>query len=180
MCQSVTKQLDQLTELRGVPLKKPHGKLKRSVVSVADPTDILTNLQLAHIPMEESSELTRGLGIEEVHRLNQKPERIRSPADRLKLFSFSKRHLKLPFSRGKGKKEKHVKLSLTPEKTSPKRKGSKHETRNKRLSRAQAGEYFTRQVVYIHVYIYLYVFGYMYVCSNFLCRTLYILFLTTK
>ena len=147
MCQSVSTQPDQLTELRGVPLKKQHGKLKRSVVSVADPTDILTNLQLAHIPMEESSELTRGLGIEEVHRLNQKSERIRSPADRLKLFSFSKRHLKLPFSRGKGKKEKHVKLSLTPEKTSPKRKGSKHETRNKRLSRAQAGEYFTRQVV---------------------------------
>ena len=123
-------------------------------MSVADPTDILTNLQLAHIPVEESSELTRGLGFEEVHRLNQKRERIRSPADRLKLFSFSKRHLKLPFSRGKGKKEKHVKLSLTPEKTSPKRKGSKHETRNKRLSRAQAGEYFTCQVVYLCVWIY--------------------------
>jgi hypothetical protein len=141
---------DQVTELHGVPLKQ-HRKLKRSVVSIADPTDIITNLQLAHIPLEGSSELTQGLGIEEVHRLNQKPERIRSPVDRLKLFSFSKRHLRLPFSRGKGKKEKHVKLAVSPEKTSPKRRGSKHETRNKRLSRAQADQLFSHNFVPIPI-----------------------------
>lgn len=90
--------------------------------------------------MEDSSELTRGLGLHDVRRLNQKQEQIRVPVDRLKLFSFSKRHLRLPFSRGKTKKEKHVKLASSPEKTSPKRKGSKNEGKNKRLSRAHAGE----------------------------------------
>ena len=131
-------QQDAVAELGGVSQKK-HGKKKRNVVSVADPTDILTNLQLAHIPLDESSELTQGLGIVNVRRLNQKHERMRSPADRLKLFSFSKRHLRLPFSRGKGKKEKHVKLAPSPEKTSPKRRGSKLGSRNKRLSRSHAG-----------------------------------------
>ena len=121
-------------------------KKKRNVVSVADPTDIITNLQLAHIPIDESSELTQGLTAEDVRQLNQKRERMPSPAERLKLFSFTKRHLRLPFSRGKSKKEKHVKLASSPEKTSPKRKGSKHDSRNKRLSKAQAG------IVYLPAY----------------------------
>ena len=105
-------------------------------MSVADPTDILTNLKLAHLPLEQSSELTQGLGLDDVRMLNQKHGRLRLPADR-KLFSFS---LRLPFSRGKGKKEKQVKLSTSPEKVSPKRRGSKHELRNKRLSKTQTGE----------------------------------------
>ena len=120
----------------------PHHekKKKRNIVSVADPTDIISNLQLAQIPLEESSELTRGLSPEDVHRLNRKQERMRSPSDRLKLFSFSKRHLRLPFGRGRSKREKQ---GNAQEKTtsSPKRKSSKHDSsvRNKRLSRAQAG-----------------------------------------
>lgn len=118
-------------------MKQTPGKKKRNVVSVADPTDIITNLQLAHVPLEESSELTQGLGPETVRRLNQKQdrERIRSPVDGWK------RHLRLPFSRGRGKREKYVKLATSPEKTSPKWRGSKPDHRNKRLSRAQAGTY---------------------------------------
>jgi hypothetical protein len=140
---------DQTTELHGVPLKTTHGGKKRNVVSVADPTDILTNLHLARYPLEQSSELTQGLGPDDVRRLNNRQrgeERYRSPPDRLKLFSFSKRHLRLPFSRGKGKREehkgkreKHVKLPPPPatEKTSPRRRGSRSESRNRRLSRNQ-------------------------------------------
>ena len=48
---------DQPAELHGVPLKQSHGGKKRNVVSVADPTDILTNLHL--IPLDQSSELTQ-------------------------------------------------------------------------------------------------------------------------
>ena len=112
-------------------------------MSVADPTDIITNLQLTHVPLEESSELTQGLGREAVRRLNQKQdrERIRSPVDGWK------RHLRLPFSRGRGKREKYVKLVTSPEKTSPKWRGSKQEHRNKRLSRAQAGTYIGTRVL---------------------------------
>ena len=72
---------------------------------------------------------------EAVCRLNQKQDReqIRSPVDGWKC------HLRLSFSRGRGKREKYVKLATSPEKISPKWKGSKQEHRNKRLSRAQAG-----------------------------------------
>ena len=137
---------DQTTELlHGVPLKQTRGGKKRNVVSVADPTDILTNLHLARYPLEQSSELTQDLGPDDVQRLNQKRQedvQYRPPPDRLKLFSFSKRHLRLPFSRGKGKREKRVKLAPTPpvEKTSPKRRGSKSDARNRRLSRNQPGK----------------------------------------
>ena len=127
-------------DLRGVPLKTSHGVKKRNIVSVADPTDLLTNLHLAHISMETSSELTQDLSHDDVHKLNHKPERLHSPQDRLKLFSFSRRHLRLPFvGRGKGKREKHVKLAPSPEKTSPRRQGSRSEARNRRLSRNQPG-----------------------------------------
>ena len=143
---------DQTTEVHRVPLKTTHGGKKRNVVSVADPTDILTNLHLPRYPLEQSSELTQGLGPDDVRRLNNRQrgeERYSSPPDRLKLFSFSKRHLRLPFSRGKGKREehkgkreKHVKLPPPPatEKTSPRRRGSRSEPRNRRLSRNQPGE----------------------------------------
>ena len=137
-----------MTEVHGVPLKPSHGGKKRNVVSVADPTDILTNLHLTHFPLEQSSELTQGLPPDEIRRLNQKPER--SPSDRLKLFSFSKRHLRLPFSRGKGKKEKQVKLPPSPEKTSPKRRGSRSESRNRRLSRNQPGEIVNTPTVILY------------------------------
>ncbi|CAI7988973.1 Unconventional myosin-IXa, partial [Geodia barretti] len=63
---------DQTTELHRVPLKTTHGGKKRNVVSVADPTDILTNLHLARYPLEQSSELTQGLGPDDVRRLNNR------------------------------------------------------------------------------------------------------------
>lgn len=143
----------------------PHHekKKKRNIVSVADPTDIISNLQLAQIPLEESSELTRGLSPEDVHRLNRKQERMRSPSDRLKLFSFSKRHLRLPFGRGRSKREKQ---GNAQEKTtsSPKRKSAKQDSsiRNKRLSRAQAG---TETII---------AFMYMYVCIDACICTLHV------
>ena len=147
---------DQATELHGVPLKQ-HGGKKRNIISVADPTDILSNMQLARLPLEQSSELTRGLGLEDVRRLNRKHrgQRLHSPpTDRLKLFSFS---LRLPFSRGKAKKEKRVNIRSSPDKVSPKRRGSKHELRNKRLSRSAAGECQLYNTVYVNVHVHMYI-----------------------
>ena len=81
---------------------------RRAAVSVADPTDI---------GLEDSSEFTKGLSTEEIARLNQRPN-MRSPAERHnRVFSFHKRHLKLPF-RSKGKKDKDRDKLTSPDKDS--------------------------------------------------------------
>lgn len=82
---------------------------KRVAVSVADPLDYLAQSP----PIETSSELTRRLTSEEILQLNQR-QSLQSPSDRLRLFSFTKRHLKLPFSRSKNKRDKEKLIS--PEK----------------------------------------------------------------
>ena len=92
---------------------------KRVAVSVADPMDYLSSQS----PVETSSEFTRRLTSEEILHLNQR-QPLQSPSDRLRLFSFTKRHLKLPFSRSKkrGDKEKptspekELYKSMTPSK----------------------------------------------------------------
>lgn len=81
---------------------------KRVAVSVADPMDYLTQS-----PIDTSSEFTRRLTSEEILQLNQR-QPLQSPSDRLRLFSFTKRHLKLPFSRNKNKRDKEKLIS--PEK----------------------------------------------------------------
>ena len=73
---------------------------KRVALSVADPTDYIPQSSL-----EESSEFTRRLTSEEILHLNQR-QQLHSPSDRLRLFSFTKRHLKLPFSRSKKQRDK--------------------------------------------------------------------------
>lgn len=78
---------------------------KRVAVSVADPTDYL-----AQSPVDSSSEFTRRLTSEEIIQLNQR-QPLQSPSDRLRLFSFTKRHLKLPFSRNKNKRDKEKVIS---------------------------------------------------------------------
>lgn len=72
---------------------------KRAALSVADPTDYSPR------SLEESSEFTSGLTSEEILQLNQR-QPLHSPSDRLRLFSFTKRHLKLPFSRSRKQKDK--------------------------------------------------------------------------
>ena len=57
------------------------------------------------LSLEESSEFTGGLMSEEILQLNQR-QPLHSPSDRLRLFSFTKRHLKLPFSRSRKQKDK--------------------------------------------------------------------------
>lgn len=81
---------------------------KRAAVSVADPTDYTKQSTL-----EESSEFTRRLTPEEILQLNQRRP-LQSPSEGLKLFSFTKRHLKLPFSRGRNKRDRDKLIS--PEK----------------------------------------------------------------
>ncbi len=82
---------------------------KRVALSVADPTDYIPQS-----PFEESSEFTRRLTSEEILHLNQR-QQLHSPSDRLRLFSFTKRHLKLPFSRSKKQRDKD-KPASSPEK----------------------------------------------------------------
>ena len=77
-------------------------------LSVADPTDYMPQSGF-----EESSEFTRRLTSEEILHLNQR-QQLHSPSDRLRLFSFTKRHLKLPFSRSKKQRDKDKPVS--PEK----------------------------------------------------------------
>ncbi len=69
---------------------------RRAAVSVADPTDMTVNT------LEDSSELTKGLTTDQIAELNQNKT---SPSERMGLFSFHKRHLKLPF-RHRGKKDR--------------------------------------------------------------------------
>ena len=91
---------------------------KRVALSVADPTEFLPQSSF-----EESSEFTRRLTSEEILQLNQR-QPLHSPSDRLRLFAFTKRHLKLPFSRSKKQRdrdkpaspEKEPFKSLTPQK----------------------------------------------------------------
>ena len=96
-----------------VPRERPEGdhvssslkRRKRSAVSIADPMHITRHLQLSPPPgFDESSEFTQGLTPDEIYRLNQQRE-LPSPSERLRLFSFTKRHLRLPF-RLRGKKER--------------------------------------------------------------------------
>lgn len=66
--------------------------------------DTLGNWQLAQplASLDESSDLTTALSPAEILKLNRQHRRDFSPSDRLRLFSFTKRHLKLPFlARGK-------------------------------------------------------------------------------
>ena len=108
--------------------KAPHiqgGKKKRSIVSVADPTDLISNMELAKISMDE----TPALDSDEILKLNRKQR-----------SQGVKWHLRLPFS--KGKKKDKEKRSSSPERTplSPKVKIAKQsDNRNKRFSRALAG-----------------------------------------
>lgn len=96
-----------------VPRERPEGdhvssslnRRKRSAVSIADPMHITRHLQLSPPPgFDESSEFTQGLTPDEIYQLNQQRE-LPSPSERLRLFSFTKRHLRLPF-RLRGKKER--------------------------------------------------------------------------
>ena len=60
--------------------------------------------------LEESSELTHALTSEEIVGLNQRRP-VTSPSEKLRLFSFTKRHLKLPF-KGKGKRDRDLRDKL--------------------------------------------------------------------
>ena len=83
-------------------------KRKRSAVSLADPMDVLKK-QAG--PLEVSSEFTRCLTPDEIVNLNQHRS-ITSPSERMRLFSFTRRHLKLPFSKSKGKRDKDLRDRL--------------------------------------------------------------------
>ena len=104
------------------------GRRKRTAVSIADPMDIVGNMEYVRpvANLEESSELTRCLSPEEIYRLNRQ-RRLPAPTERLRLFSFTKRRLKLPFrpwskkhqdsvslSRSTSKEGKHSKKSPSP------------------------------------------------------------------
>ena len=85
---------------------------KKKGVSIADPTVIFGHLNIAPkspANLDESSEFTRCLTPEEIYKLNQR-HKPPTPTERLKLFSFTKRHLRLPF-RSKAKK-KELSLGL--------------------------------------------------------------------
>lgn len=82
---------------------------KRVAVSVVDPVEYFAHTS----PIEASSEFTRRLTSEEILHLNQR-QPLHSPSDRTRLFSFTKRHLKLPFSRSKNKRDKEK--AFSPEK----------------------------------------------------------------
>lgn len=100
---------------------------RRAAVSVADPTDV----SLPPFSLEDSSEFTKGLSTEEITRLNQR-QTLPSPSERLRLFSFHKRHLRLPFSRHRGKKtEKEREKLSSPDKD---RSNSSTPTRHRKLS----------------------------------------------
>ena len=83
-------------------------KRKRSAVSLADPMDVLKKQGGS---LETSSEFTRCLTPDEIVNLNQRRS-ITSPSERMRLFSFTRRHLKLPFSKSKGKREKDLRDRL--------------------------------------------------------------------
>ena len=85
---------------------------KRSAISLADPMDLKSQRGGGVATLEESSEFTRCLTPEEVMNLNQQRSSITSPSERMRLFSFSRRRLKLPFSKSKGKKEKDLRDRL--------------------------------------------------------------------
>ena len=95
----------------------PVGRRKRAAVSIADPMDIVGNMEYVRpvANLEESSELTRCLSPEEVYRLNQQ-RRLPAPTDRLRLFSFTKRRLKLPFRPWSKKHHDGVSLSRSASK----------------------------------------------------------------
>ena len=97
---------------------------KRVAMSVADPTDIVGNMEYLRpvVSIEESSELTRCLSPEEIYRLNQQ-RRLPASTERLRLFSFTKRHLKLPF-RPWAKKHSDVSFSRSPSKEGKRSKKS--------------------------------------------------------
>ena len=130
---------------------------KRAAISLAAPSDILK-----YSPLDESSDLTRGLTPEEIIRLNQR-QPIPSPSERLRLFSFSKRRLRLPFSRSRGKKEKEKEKEKEREKlASPDKDLSTPPTpsRQKRSSPTfklstldrQDGRYSTCTSFYLYIY----------------------------
>lgn len=79
--------------------------------------------------LEDSSEFTKGLSTDEISRLNQR-QTLPSPSERMRLFSFHKRHLRLPFSRHKGKKGEKERLS-SPDKD---RSNSSTPTKHRKLS----------------------------------------------
>lgn len=84
---------------------------RRAAYSVTDPLDITFH----PIALEDSSEFTKGLSTDEISRLNQR-RMFSSPSERVRLFPFHKRHLKLPF-RHKGRKaEKEKDKLLSPDK----------------------------------------------------------------
>ena len=78
---------------------------KRSALSLVDPMEVLK--RRGPSSLEESTELTRCLTPEEIMTLNQQQSDF-SPSERHRLFSFPKKkhHLKLPFSKSRGKHEK--------------------------------------------------------------------------
>ena len=104
-----------------VPRDRPEGECssnslqrrKREIVSIADPMNFTGHLKLTQPALfEESSEFTRCLSPEEIYQLNQHRE-VPSPSERLRLFSFTKRRLRLPF-RLRGQKEKDKELLSPP------------------------------------------------------------------
>ena len=106
-----------------VPRDRPEGdyssnslqRRKREIVSIADPMNFTGHLKLKLTRpalFEESSEFTRCLSPDEIYQLNQHRE-VPSPSERLRLFSFTKRRLRLPF-RLRGKKEKDRELISPP------------------------------------------------------------------
>ena len=106
-----------------VPRDRPEGEYssnslqrrKREIVSIADPMNFTGHLKLKVTQpalFEESSEFTRCLSPEEIYQLNQHRE-VPSPFERLRLFSFTKRRLRLPF-RLRGRKEKDRELISPP------------------------------------------------------------------
>ena len=104
-----------------VPRDRPEGEYssnslqrrKREIVSIADPMNFTGHLKLTQPALfEESSEFTRCLSPEEIYQLNRHRE-VPSPSERLRLFSFTKRRLRLPF-RLRGKKEKDKELLSPP------------------------------------------------------------------
>ena len=114
-------------------------------LSVADPTDYIPQSGF-----EESSEFTRRLTSEEILHLNQR-QQLHSPSDRLRLFSFTKRHLKLPFSRSKKQRDKDKPVS--PEKEPFKSLTPLKQKRSSPTSaRFSASERHDGEHSYIHVY----------------------------
>lgn len=94
-------------------------KRKRSALSLADPADMLKYTHAAAAGgvgggggLQDSSEFTRCLTADEIAGLNQPRPAATSPSERFRLFSFGKRNLRLPFSKGKGKRDKDLRDRL--------------------------------------------------------------------